>query len=106
MTALLVRVAVLMVAAVAYIVAYQWVYGGWTVYASGDQLVDGRWLVVVQDPNYLSRSRRLIGLPVDRGFGLAGWKPLYLAVPMSLIAFARRQISPCPTTFITHVVED
>ena len=38
--------------------------------------------MVGTEPDYLGRSRRLLGLLVDRGFGLAAWQPAWLlAVP-------------------------
>lgn len=67
-----------------YLVIHQRVYGGWTVYAAGDHFVDGEFRVVGDDPDYLGRSRRLIGLVVDRGFGLAAWAPAWLALAPAL----------------------
>jgi len=75
---------VAMVAAgLAYLAAHRIVYGGWTVYAAGDHFVDaGELSVVGNDPDLPGRSRRLLGLLVDRGFGLAAWAPAYLlAIP-------------------------
>ena len=77
--------AVLVLAGVVYLVFHRVVYGGWTAYASGDHFVDGEFLVLGNDPDYRGRSIRLIGLFVDRGFGLAAWTPAYLMV---LPAFA------------------
>ncbi|MFQ5558796.1 MAG: hypothetical protein ACE5GB_14980, partial [Acidimicrobiales bacterium] len=54
--------------------------------------VNGEWLVLGRHPDYLGRSRRLIGLVIDRGFGLAAWNPIYLAVPMSLVAMVKRRV--------------
>lgn len=81
--------AVYAVAAVAYLALHRLVYGGWTVYASGDHFVDGEWLVVGEDPDYVARTRRLIGLLIDRAFGLAAWNPAYLAIPPALVWLAR-----------------
>ena len=50
------------------------------MYASGDHFVDGEFNVVGSSPSYLGRSRRLVGLLVDRTFGLVGWAPAYLAL--------------------------
>ncbi len=83
-------VGVLVAAAGLYLVVHQRVYGGWTVYAAGDHFVDGEFLVVGGDPNYLGRSRRLIGLLVDRGFGIVAWAPAYALAPAAMIAAARR----------------
>jgi len=75
-------VGTLAVLGLVYLAVHQRVYGGWTVYAAGDHFVDGELEVVGRDPDYLARSRRLIGLLVDRQFGLAAWNPAWLiAVP-------------------------
>ena len=83
--------AVLVVAGVAYLVFHRSVYGGWTAYAAGDHFIDGELLVLGSDPDYLGRSRRLVGLLVDRGFGLAAWAPGYLLAVPALAALARRR---------------
>ena len=77
------------IAGVVYLAVHQRVYGGWTVYAAGAPIVDGELLVVGNDPNYLARSRRLLGLLVDRGFGLGAWTPSLLALPAALVALVR-----------------
>lgn len=70
------------VAAVAYFAFHRAVYDGWTVYAAGDHFVEGELTVVGRSPNYAGRSTRLVGLLVDRHFGLVAWAPVYLlAVP-------------------------
>jgi hypothetical protein len=77
---------------VAYLVAHRQLYGGWTAYSSGDQFVgSGEFSVIGTSPNYVGRSRRLLGLLVDRGFGLAAWAPAWLIVPFALGALARRR---------------
>ena len=83
--------ALLAVAGAAYFVFHRSVYGGWTAYAAGDHFIDGELLVLGNDPDYLGRSRRLIGLLVDRGFGLAAWAPAYLLAAPALAALARRR---------------
>lgn len=85
-------IAVYVVAAVAYLALHRQWYGGWTVYAAGDHFVDGEWLVVGSDPDYLARTRRLIGLLVDRGFGIAAWNPAFLALPPALVALGRSRL--------------
>jgi hypothetical protein len=91
------RVAIATVAALAvqgaiYLVVHRAIYGGWTVYAAGDHFVDtGEFSVVGVDPNYPGRSRRLIGLLVDREFGLAAWAPAWLLLAPALGALARRR---------------
>lgn len=87
-------VAGLLVALVGAGVAYLWfnqtVYGGWTPYAAGDFFSGGELTAVGPSPDYPTRSQRLLGLWIDRGFGLAAWQPAYLlAVPA--IAWAVRQ---------------
>jgi hypothetical protein len=78
-------------AGVAYVVGHRLLYGGWTVYAAGDHFVDGEMTVVGHDPHYFGRSRRLLGLLLDREFGLAVWMPGYLLmVPALGLLFRRR----------------
>ena len=86
---LAVDLAVLVAAGVAYLAFHLAVYGGWTAYASGDHFVDGELMVLGRDPDYAGRSRRLVGLLVDRGFGLVAWTPAYLLVVPALAALAR-----------------
>ena len=69
----------------------QAVYGGWTPYASGDFFVGGEFTAAGPAPDFWGRSQRLLGLWVDRGFGLAAWQPAYLlAVPAMAWAVRRR----------------
>ena len=87
----------LAVAGVVYLVFHQQTYGGWTVYAAGDHFVDGEFQVVGSDPSYLGRTRRLIGLLVDRRFGLLAWAPAYLAlVPAVAVVIQRRTRAAVP----------
>ena len=88
---LVLDLAVLAVAGAVYLAFHRSVYGGWTAYASGDHFIDGELLVLGRDPDYLGRSRRLVGLLVDRGFGLAAWTPAYLLAVPALAALARRR---------------
>src|SRR5215217_3008559 len=78
-------------AGVAFLVLHRWWYGGWTPYAPGDHFVRGELTVVGTEPDYLGRSRRLVGLLVDRGFGLAAWQPAWLLAVPALAALARRR---------------
>ena len=65
--------AALAVAAGVYVVAHSVIYGGWTAYATGDYFARPvEFTVVGTTPNYLGRSRRLVGLLVDDGFGIGG----------------------------------
>ena len=82
---------VLVVSGGLYLLIHQRIYGGWTVYATGDHFVDGEFLVVGSDPNYLGRSERLLALLTDRAFGLIAWAPAYaLAIPGMAVLFRRR----------------
>ena len=78
-------------AGVAFVVLHRWWYGGWTPYASGDHFVAGELTAVGSDPDYLGRSRRLLGLATDRGFGVAAWQPAFLLAVPALATLARRR---------------
>ncbi len=67
----------LITSGVAYVVFHRVVYGGWTPYAAGDHFVAGELSAVGSDPDYLARSQRVLGLLVDRDFGLLGWQPAW-----------------------------
>jgi hypothetical protein len=78
--------------AIAYVVVHRVIYGGWTAYASGDYFAErGESRVIGTSPNYFGRSRRVLGLVVDRGFGLAAWAPAWLLAPLAFAALARRR---------------
>lgn len=78
-------------AAVAFLLAHQRWYGGWTAYAAGSHFQDGDLTVMGNDPDYLGRSVRLLGLLVDDTFGLAAWQPATLAlVPAAAVMLWRR----------------
>lgn len=82
--------AMLVGAGAAYLLFNQAVYGGLTPYAAGDFFVGGEFTAVGPEPNYAGRAQRLLGLWVDRGFGIVAWQPAYLfAVPA--IAWAARR---------------
>jgi hypothetical protein len=81
----------LALAGVAFLVLHRWWYGGWTPYAAGDHFVGGELSVVGTEPDYLGRSRRLLGLLVDRGFGLAAWQPAWLLAVPAVAVLARRR---------------
>ena len=83
--------AVLVVSGVLYLYVHQRIYGGWTVYSTGDHFVDdGEFAVVGTNPDYVGRSRRLVGLLVDRRFGLVPWAPIWLLAPAAVAVFAVR----------------
>jgi len=81
----------LLVAAIAFVALHQAWYGGWTPYASGRHFTGGEATVMGADPDYLGRSVRLLGLLVDRGFGLAAWAPGFLLAVPAFGALARRR---------------
>jgi hypothetical protein len=76
---------------VAFLVLHRWWYGGWTPYAVGDHFVQGELSVVGAEPDHLGRSRRLVGLLVDRGFGLVAWQSAWLLAVPAVAALARRR---------------
>ncbi len=79
----------LAVMAAAYAFAHRLVWGGWTVYASGDHFQQsGEFGAVGFDPDYFGRALRLVGLFVDREYGIATWQPAWLLVLVPLVASA------------------
>ena len=69
----------------AYLGVHKIIWGGWTAYASGDEFArSGEFGVVGFHPDYPGRTIRLIGLLVDRTFGLAAWQPAYLLLVPAL----------------------
>ncbi|HTI32463.1 MAG TPA: hypothetical protein VL422_02235 [Miltoncostaea sp.] len=77
--------------AAAFVAVHVTVYGGVTAYAAGSHFVNGQLTVVGNDPDYFGRSRRLVGLLVDRDFGIGAWQPLWLLlVPAVAALLARR----------------
>lgn len=90
-------VGALAVSGVAHLAAHQAWYGGWTVYAAADHFVErGEFAVVGFDPNLPGRARRLVGLLVDRDFGLAAWQPLWLLAVPAVAVLLRRRPGPWP----------
>jgi hypothetical protein len=68
-------------------------YGGLTPYASGDFFAEngGQLSVMGDQPDRLARSVRLLGLLVDRDFGLGAWQPMWLLViPAIAVLLVRR----------------
>ncbi len=75
----------MLVAGAVFLVAHQRWYGGWTVYATGDHFSEtGELAVVGTQVDLVGRARRLVGLLVDRDFGLAAWSPVWLLAPFGL----------------------
>lgn len=76
---------------VAFAAGHLAIYGGLTPYATGDHFVGGELTVVGSSPQYLGRSRRLVGLFVDRHWGLLAWQPAWLLAVPALGAVLRRR---------------
>jgi hypothetical protein len=83
---------VLGLAGAVYLGVHRAVWGGWTVYASGDHFAaTGEFSVVGVDPDVAGRSLRLVGLLLDGGYGLVAWQPAWLLVVPAVAALARRR---------------
>jgi len=79
----------LAVMGVAFVAAHlQW-YDGVTPYAVGDHFSSGEFSVVGNDPDYPGRARRLLGLLVDRHFGLVAWQPAWFLIVPAAAALVR-----------------
>lgn len=89
--ALVTAAAILILAGAAWLVFHRAVYGGWTAYAAGDHFVGGEVTVMGTDPDYGGRSVRLVGLAVDRNFGLLAWAPSYVLGAVALGGMLRRR---------------
>jgi hypothetical protein len=79
----------LAVMGIVFVAAHLQLYGGLTPYAVGDHFTMGEFGVVGTSPDYAGRSRRLIGLLVDRDFGLAAWQPAWLLVVPAVFSLAK-----------------
>lgn len=79
------------VGAATYVAGHRLLYGGFTPYAAGDHFTAGEASVMGLNPHWLGRSRRLVGLLVDRDFGLVPWAPAYLLVAPAVGALLRRR---------------
>lgn len=89
----------LAVSGLIFVAAHRAIYGGWTAYASGDHFQgSGEFGAVGFTPDYLGRSTRLIGLFVDRDYGLAAWQPGWLLVipALGLLWGAQRRTKTPP----------
>ena len=65
------------------------VYGALTPYVTGDHFGGDQLAVTGTAPNPAGRSRRLVGLLVDRDFGLVPWQPAWLLAVVALGALLR-----------------
>jgi hypothetical protein len=73
--------------AVLYLLVHRLLWGGWTVYATGDHFEQtGEFSVVGTEPDYVGRSLRLVALLVDRAYGLVSWQPAWLLVVPAVAA--------------------
>jgi hypothetical protein len=83
---------VLGVAGAVYLAVHQAIWGGWTVYASGDHFQQtGEFSVVGVDPSYVGRSLRTVGLFVDQHYGLVPWQPAWLLLIPAVTALLVRR---------------
>ena len=73
--------AAMFVGGLVYVIGHLEIYGGVTAYAAGDHFVGGEFTAVGTQVSMWGRSTRLIGLLVDRGFGIGAWQPAYLILP-------------------------
>ncbi|HEY0636700.1 MAG TPA: hypothetical protein VGD67_03570, partial [Pseudonocardiaceae bacterium] len=74
-------------AAAGYAAVHVAIWGGLTVYASGDHFQQsGQLGVMGEGPSFGFRSWRLIDLLVDRTFGLVAWQPAWLLLVPALAA--------------------
>ena len=80
----------LAVAGAVFVAAHLAIWGGLTAYASGDHFVGGEFTAVGSSPNYPGRARRLVGLLIDREFGIAAWQPAWLVAVPAIALLARR----------------
>lgn len=73
---------VLVGAGAIYVLAHIDIYGGLTSYSTADHFVDGEFTVMGSQVDFWGRSTRIIGLIVDRGFGIGAWQPAFLMLPL------------------------
>lgn len=78
-------------AGLAFVAVHWSLYGGLTPYAAGDHFIGGEFTAVGATPDLWGRSARLVGLLVDRGFGLAAWQPAFLLLPVAAASAFRRR---------------
>tara|TARA_B100000959_G_scaffold46394_1_gene47213 strand:- start:2361 stop:3773 length:1413 start_codon:yes stop_codon:yes gene_type:complete len=75
-----------------YLLSHQLVYQGWTVYSAGDHFAGSEFEVIGGDPDIWGRSNRIIGLLVDKGFGLAAWTPSFLILPIAIAFNCKKKV--------------
>jgi hypothetical protein len=74
------------------------------VYASGDHFVGGEMTVVGTSPDYPGRAVRLVGLLIDRDFGLVAWNPAYLLAVPALAFLVRNRPQRWPVLAVPLAV--
>jgi hypothetical protein len=83
---------VLVLCAAGYLALHRLVWGGWTVYATGDHFQrSGEFGVIGFEPDFVGRGLRLAGLLVDRGYGLVAWQPAWLLIVPAVAALLARR---------------
>ena len=92
---------ILLVAGLVYLLVHKRIYGGWTVYASGDHFVNGEFEVMGRTPNFSARTRRFSGLLFDKGFGLIAWAPFYFALIPSFAALVKLRVKDWSVLWLT-----
>lgn len=86
---------------VVWLAAHRTLYDGWTAYATGDHFqASGEFGAVGFAPDLIGRSTRMIGLLVDRDYGLAAWQPAWLLVVPALGLIWSAGARARPTTVI------
>ena len=79
----------LVAAGCVFAVVHLAVYTGLTPYAAGDHFIAGELTVAGTAPDFVGRSQRLLGLLVDREFGLAAWQPAWLLLVPAVVWLLR-----------------
>lgn len=89
---LMALVAVFGLAGAGYLVGHLRWYGSLTAYATGQHFANtGEFSVMGVTPDFAARTSRLIGLLVDRRFGLAAWQPAWLLMIPALAWVVRKR---------------
>ena len=81
---------VLAISALVFAAGHQAIYGGFTPYAAGSHFGGGELTVTGSHPDLVGRTQRLVGLLVDREFGLVAWAPVFLLAVPAVAALVRR----------------
>jgi hypothetical protein len=68
-------------------------YGGLTPYAAGNHFDAGELTVMGASPDYAGRTGRIVGLLVDRDFGIAVWQPAFVLIVPAIVAVITGQVA-------------